>query len=67
MLTELVEFGPKLEEKVKTMKSEITGNVQDTNSDGKETGTWTHSFDQKEERNLQSEQNEGFFWKMAAR
>ena len=39
MLTELVEYGHKLEEKMKTMKSEIKENVQRTNSDRKETGT----------------------------
>ena len=39
MLTELIECGPKIEEKVKAMKSEIKENVQGTNSDGKETGT----------------------------
>ena len=39
MLTELVEYGHKIEEKVKAMKSEIKENVKGTNSDGKETGT----------------------------
>ena len=39
MLTELVEFGHKLEEKVKAMLSEIKENVQGTNTEGKETGT----------------------------
>ena len=39
MLTELVECGRKLEEKVKAMESEIKENVQGTNSDRKETGT----------------------------
>ena len=38
-LTELVEFGLKLDEKMKAMLSEIKENVQGTNSDGKETGT----------------------------
>ena len=32
MLTELVEYGKKIEEKVKTMQSEIKDNVQGTNS-----------------------------------
>ena len=36
MLTELVEYGCKLEEKMKAMQSEIKENVQGTNSDGKE-------------------------------
>ena len=39
MLTELVEYGCKIEEKVRAIKSEIKENVQGTNSDGKETGT----------------------------
>ena len=37
MLTELVEYGQKIEEKVKAMKNEIKENVQGTNSDRKET------------------------------
>ena len=39
MLTELVEYGHKLDEKMKAMLSEIKENVQGTNSDRKETGT----------------------------
>ena len=39
MLTELVEHGCKLEEKMKALKSENKENVQGTNSDRKETGT----------------------------
>ena len=58
MLTEVVEHGCKIEEKVKAMKSEINENVQGTNSDGKETGTQIDSVDQKEGRNIQPEQNE---------
>ena len=38
MLTELVEYGRKLEEKMKAMLSEIKENAQGTNSDGKEMG-----------------------------
>ena len=45
MLTELVDYGCKIEEKVKAMKSEIKENVQGTNSDGKETWTQTNSLD----------------------
>ena len=48
MLTELVEFGRKLDEKMKAMLSEIKGNVQGTNSDGKETGTQINNLEQKE-------------------
>ena len=58
MLTELVEYGHKFDEKMKAMKNEIMENEQGTNSDGKETGTQINSVDQKEERNIQPEQNE---------
>ena len=58
MLTELVEYGHKIEKKMTAMQSEIKGNVQGTNSDGKETGTQINDLDQKEEINSQSEQNE---------
>ena len=57
-LTELVEFGHKIEEKVKAMQSEIKENVQGTNSEGKETRIQINSLDQKEEINIQPEQNE---------
>ena len=39
MLRQLVEYGYKLDEKMRAMLSEIKENVQGTNSDGKETGT----------------------------
>ena len=39
MLTEMVEYGHKREEKVKAMQSEIKQNIQGTNSDQKETRT----------------------------
>ena len=58
MLTELVEYGRKLDVKMKAMLSEIKENVQGANSDGKETGTQINSVDQKEERNIQPEKNE---------
>ena len=58
MLTELVEYGCKIEEKVKAMKIEIKENAQGTNSDGKETGTQINGLEQKEEINIQPEQNE---------
>ena len=58
MLTELAEYGRKLDEKMKAMLSEIKENVQGTNSDGKDTGMQINSVDQKEERNIQPEQNE---------
>ena len=47
-LTELVEFGHKLDEKMKAMLRETKENVQGTNSDGKETGTQSNSLDQEE-------------------
>ena len=58
-LTELVEFGRKLDEKMKAMLRETKENVQGTNSDdAKETGTQINGMDQKEERNIQPEKNE---------
>ena len=57
-LTELVEFGHKLDEKMKAMIRETKENVQGTNSEAKETGTQINSVDQKEEINIQPEQNE---------
>ena len=57
-LTELVEFGRKLDEKMKAMLRETRENVQRTSSDGKETGTQINGVDQKEERNIQPEKNE---------
>ena len=58
MLTELVEFGRELDEKMKAMLRETKENVQGTNSDAKETGTQINSVLQKEERNIQPEKNE---------
>ena len=58
ILTELAEFGHKLDEKMKAMLSEIKENIQGTNSDGKETRTQINSVDQKEETNIQPEKNE---------
>ena len=48
----MVEYGCKIEGKVKTMKSEIKENVQGTNTDGKETRTQINDLEQKEEINL---------------
>ena len=50
----MVEYGHKIEEKMKAMKSETKG----TNSDRKEIRTQINGLDQKEERNIQPEQNE---------
>ena len=45
MLTELVEYGRRIEEKLKAMKSQMKENVQGINSDGKKLGlksmVWT--------------------------
>ena len=57
-LTELVEFGCKLDEKMKAMKSEIKENVQGANSNRRETRTQINDLEQKEERNIQPENNE---------
>ena len=64
MLTEIVEYGCKIEQQVKDMKSEIKENVQGTNSDGKETGTQINSVDQKGQRNSQPEKKKQEFKKM---
>ena len=58
MLTEMVEYGNKSEEKVKVTQREINKSIQGTNSDGKETGTQINDLDQKEEINIQPKQNE---------
>ena len=58
MLTEMVEYGREIEEKVKAMQSESKENVQGINSDGKETRTQNNNLEQKEEINIQPEQNE---------
>ena len=55
MLTEMVEYGRKIEEKVKALKSELKENAQGTNRDGKETGTQMNGLEQKEEINFQPE------------
>ena len=54
----MAEYGCKIEEKMKAMKSEIKEKVQGTNSDGKETRTQINGLEQKEEINSQPEQNE---------
>ena len=52
MLTEMVEYGHKIEEEVKAMQSEIKKNIQGTNSEGKEIGTQINDLE-KEEINIQ--------------
>ena len=58
MLTELVEYGCKLDERRKAMLSAIKESVQGTNSGRKEAGTQINSVDQKVEINIQREKNE---------
>ena len=58
MLSEMVEYGCKIEEEVKAMQSEIKENVQGTNSEEKETWTQINNLEQKEEINIRPEQNE---------
>ena len=57
-VTELVEFGHKLHEKMKAMLRETKENVQGTNSNVKEAGTQINGVDQKEESHIQPEKNE---------
>ena len=52
MLTEMIEYGCKIKEEVKAMKSEIRKDVQGTNSEGKETGTQVNALEQKGEINI---------------
>ena len=54
----MVEFGHKLDEKMKAMPSEIKENIQGTNSKGKETQIQINDLEQKEEINIQPEQSE---------
>ena len=63
-LTELVEFGHKLDEKMKAMLRKTKENVQGTNSDGKETGTQINGVDQKEETFNQKRMKKQEFRKM---
>ena len=57
-LTELFEFGHKLDEIMKAMLRETKESVQGTNSDWKKTGIQINTVEQKEERNIQPEKNE---------
>ena len=52
MLTDMIEYGYKLEEKVKAMQSAIKKTIKGTNSEGKETGTQNDDLEQKEEINI---------------
>ena len=58
MLTEMDEYGHKIEEKVKAIKSGIKENIQETNSEGREIWTQINDFNQEKEINIQPAQNE---------
>ena len=58
MLREMIEYECKIEEEVKAMQSEIKKNIQETNSEGKETRTQINDLEQKKEINIQLEHNE---------
>ena len=58
ILTELIELGHKMKEQMKDTHSEIKQNIQETNSDRKETRTQINYLEQKEEINIQLEQKE---------
>ena len=58
MLTEIVEYGCKIEEKVNAMQNEIKENIQGTNSGRKENRTQINGLEQNEEINIQPEHNE---------
>ena len=65
MLTKLVVFGQKLDEKRKAMLRETKENVQGTNSDAKETGTQINGVDQrKKETSNQKRMKKQEFGKM---
>ena len=46
----MAEYGHKIEEEVKAMKTKIKKNIQETNSGGKETGTQINDLEQKEDK-----------------
>ena len=58
MLTELIELGCKIDEELQAMQNEIRQDIQETNSEGKETGTQINNLEQKDEINIRLEQNE---------
>ena len=58
MLTKMVEYSHKMEEKVKGMQSEVKKHIQRTNSERKENRTHIKDLEQKEEINIPPEQNE---------
>ena len=41
----MIDYGHKIEERLKAMKSELKENAQGTKSDRKETGSWINGLD----------------------
>ena len=58
MVTEMIVYSSKIKEEVTAIQTEIKKNIQETNSEGKETRTQINHLKQKEERNIQPEKNE---------
>ena len=54
MLTELIELCLKMKEEMKATQSEMK-NIEESNSEGMETGTKINNLEQKEEINIQLE------------
>ena len=52
-LTEMIKFSHKMKEEMKSKQSDIKENIQETNSEGKETGTQISNLGKKEEINIQ--------------
>ena len=53
MLTDMIEYGHKIEEEVKVIQNEIKQNIQGTKCETKETGTQINHLEQKEETRIQ--------------
>ena len=64
MLTELIELGQTMKEKMKDTQMEIKQNVQGTNSDRKENRTQSNDLEQKGKINIQPEQKKQEFKKV---
>ena len=58
MLTELIELGHKMKERVKDTQNEIKQNIRGTNSDRNETRTQSNDLEQKVKISIHLEQNE---------
>ena len=58
MLGELTEYGKSIREEMKVTLSEIKKNPQGTNSEGKEARIQINDLEHKEEKSIQSEQQE---------